>query len=79
MSETEKLLTALYELQDKWEKDEFRKPFLTCAEAQKYMGVSDKYMKKLRDNALVHFYRDGRLIWYKRTDLEKFILKHKVI
>lgn len=79
MSDIEKLLAALYELQDKWRNDEFQKPFLTCAEAQRYLGVSDKYMKKLRDNALVHFYRDGRLTWYKRSDLEKYILSHKVI
>lgn len=79
MSEVDKLLTALYDLQDRWEKSEFQKPFLTCAEAQRYLGVSDKYMKKLRDNAQIHFYRDGRLTWYKRSDLEKYILNHKVI
>lgn len=79
MSEVERLLSALYTLLEKWEASEFQKPFLTCAEAQKYLGVSDKYIKKLRDNALIHFYRDGRLTWYKRTDLDKFILKHKVL
>lgn len=79
MSEVERLLSALYTLLEKWEANEFQKPFLTCAEAQKYLGVSDKYIKKLRDNALIHFYRDGRLTWYKRTDLDKFILKHKVL
>ena len=55
------------------------KRWLSKQEAMAYLGVSDKYLTKLRNNAEVLFSQDGKMIWYDLASLDRFVLKHKVI
>ena len=45
----------------------------------KYLGVSDKYLKKLRDEAMVSFSMYGNMIWYDIHSIDRFVLSHKEI
>lgn len=54
------------------------KRWLNKQEAMAYLGVSEDYLKKLRDDASVSFSQDGRMIWYELASLDRFILKNKV-
>lgn len=54
-----------------------QKRWLNKEEAMKYLGVSDKYLKKLRDEAMLSFSMYGNMIWYDINSIDKFILRHK--
>lgn len=67
----QKFIGKVVDIQKKW---------LSAAEAKAYLGCSDDFLRKLRDEALVSFSQFGRnMYWYELNSLEKFILKHKVI
>lgn len=56
------------------------KEWLSGEEAKKYLGCSDEFLQKLRDNALIGFSRFGhKMYWYELSSIKKFLLKHKVI
>ncbi|MEG1861214.1 MAG: helix-turn-helix domain-containing protein [Bacteroidaceae bacterium] len=55
------------------------KTWLSASEAKKFLGCSDKYLQKLRDNAKVSFARDGKMIFYNLHSIELFLNKIKVI
>lgn len=55
------------------------KRWLNKDEAMAYLGVSDDFLKRLRDEALVSFSQFGnRQIWYDLASLDRFIIKNKV-
>lgn len=42
----------------------------------KLLGVSDSYLRKLRDNGHLGFSRHGDKYWYTRKDVEQFLKKY---
>lgn len=56
------------------------KKWLSKEEAKKYLGCSDEFLRKLRDNALVSFARFGsKMYWYELSSIDKFIARNKVV
>lgn len=55
------------------------KRFLSNREAQKYLDVGEEFMKSMRDNAKIHYYKIGRRIFYKVSDLNELIERAQVI
>ena len=55
------------------------KTYLSTAELKKYLDCSDEFVEKLRNEAKLSFFRMGNKIWYLKNEVDKIILKHKVI
>lgn len=54
-----------------------QKAWLSKHEAMKYLGVSDKYLKKLRDEAQIDFSAYGNMIWYSLKSIDRFLARNK--
>lgn len=57
---------------------EIDKVWLSNREAQKYLDVSSEFMKSLRLNGELHFYKVHNTVFYKKSDIDKIIEKNKV-
>lgn len=53
--------------------------WLTTERACDYLGVSRDFLENLRNKAELSFYQVGRTIFYSVTDIDRLILKNKVI
>lgn len=53
--------------------------WLTTERACDYLGVSRDFLDNLRDQAHLSFYKVGRTIFYHIEDIDKLILKNKII
>lgn len=53
--------------------------WLTTERACDYLGVSRDFLDNLRDRAELSFYKVGHTIFYSITDIDRLILKNKVI
>ncbi len=57
----------------------FRKRIYTIKEASKVIGVSESYIQKLISSKQIpHSKPTGKLIFIKRRDLEKFLMKNYI-
>ncbi|WP_281980727.1 helix-turn-helix domain-containing protein [Tenacibaculum mesophilum] len=57
----------------------FRKRIYTIKEASKVIGVSQSYIQKLISSKQIpHSKPTGKLIFIKRRDLEKFLMKNYI-
>ncbi|MBR5147758.1 MAG: DNA-binding protein [Bacteroidaceae bacterium] len=54
------------------------KMWLSNRETKAYLDCADEYLKKLRDNALVTFARDGKMIWYLKSSIDEYLQKHAI-
>lgn len=54
------------------------KRWLNKQEAMAYLGVGEDYLAKLRNEAKISFYQEGRMIWYDLASIDRFVLKNKV-
>lgn len=55
------------------------KDVLTTSEAAQYLGIGKAYLYKLTSANRIPFYRpEGKMIFFKRTDLESFLLRNRV-
>lgn len=53
------------------------KPF-TLPQASEYLGVSKSHLYKLTyQNLIVHFKPNGKKIYFKRSDLDKYIFRNR--
>lgn len=53
------------------------KKWLNKEEAKNYLGCSDDFLQKLRDEAQVTFARYGnKMYWYELASIEKFLQSH---
>lgn len=61
------------------ENNELRlKEFLTLTEAANYAGISKSFLYKLTSQKQISFYRPAiKLIYFKRTELEEWILNNR--
>lgn len=55
-----------------------QKRWLNKQEAMAYLGVGEDYLAKLRNEAKISFYQEGRMIWYDLASIDRFVLKNKV-
>lgn len=57
----------------------FLKPILTFKEACRYTGLSKSWLyKKTRNGEVAHYKPDGKRIYFKRSELENWLLRNKV-
>lgn len=56
-----------------------QKIWLNAAEAKAYLGCSDDFLQKLRDEALISFSRFGnKMYWYDVNSINKFLEKNRI-
>ena len=56
-----------------------QKEVLTFAEAARYSGISKSYLYKLTSTNQIPFSKpSGKLVFFRRTDLEAWLLKNRV-
>ena len=51
---------------------------MNTIEAMLYLGVSIRTLQLFRDNGVVKFSQYGKIIWYRKEDLDQLILDHRV-
>jgi propanediol utilization protein len=56
-----------------------RKEFLTTKDLKDDFGISHELQQYYRDQHLLSYSQEGRKIWYKTTDVEKFINDRKIL
>ena len=55
------------------------KIWLSNKEAQTYLGMSEDFFTRLRNEAKIHYYRIGRCVFYNKQDIDDLVLKNKII
>ena len=58
---------------------EVQKIWLSKDEAKAYLGCSDDFLARLRNEALVSFSQFGKMIWYDINSINMFLARNKVI
>lgn len=59
---------------------QIEKVWLTSKEAQKYLGVSKDFLAERRRRGEIPFFQYGnKQTWFRKHDLDRFILRNKVI
>lgn len=58
---------------------EVHKIWLSKDEAKAYLGCSDDFLARLRNEALVSFSQFGKMIWYDINSINRFLARNKVI
>lgn len=54
------------------------KEILNFNEATQYLGVSKSYLyKKTSTNSITHFCPEGKRIYFKRSDLDQWLLRNR--
>ena len=53
--------------------------WLNTAEAEKYLGCKERFLRNLRSTGQLHFYKIGGHVLYDIADLDKLVIKNKVI
>lgn len=74
------VLSILCEIKSLIEKDiSLRKDHFNFKEACLYLGVSNSYLYKLTSaNEITYFCPTGKLIYFKRSDLESWLTKNRI-
>ena len=52
---------------------------MSTTEAEKYLGCKERFLRNLRSTGQLHFYKIGGHILYEVSDLDKLVLKNKVV
>lgn len=55
------------------------KIWLNRDEAMAYLGCSDDFLARLRNEAQVSFSQFGKMIWYDINSINRFLARNKVI
>jgi excisionase family DNA binding protein len=58
---------------------EVEKQWFTTKDAMKYLGMSRDFFDGLRKSAEITYYQVGRIVFFNKHDLDKFMTKHKVV
>ncbi len=58
---------------------EVDKVYFSNKEAAAYLGVTIEFLKTLRENALISFYKVRNTVFYKKTELDRMIERNKII
>ncbi len=52
---------------------------LNTSEAEKYLGCKERFLRNLRSTGQLRFYKVGGHILYDISDLDKLVLKNRVV
>ncbi|WP_010520905.1 helix-turn-helix domain-containing protein [Aquimarina agarivorans] len=76
----EQIIKELQELKNLMQEQQIHhKEILSLKEAAKYLGISKSTLYKMTfDNRISHYKPSGKLIYFKKQDLEQYLLKYKV-
>ena len=55
------------------------KVWLSREEAKAYLGISDDYLKDIRDAGEIGFARYKNTVWYDLRSIERFMLRNTVV
>ena len=74
------IISLLIEIRDSLkEKNILNKEFLTIEEASAFLGVSTSCIYKITSQKKVTYYKpSGKLIYFKRDDIEQFVLSNPI-
>ena len=55
------------------------KRWLNNIEAEKYLGCKERFLRNLRSTGQLRFYKVGGHVLYDVSDLDKLVLRNKVV
>lgn len=55
------------------------KRWLNNTEAEKYLGCKERFLRNLRQAGQLRFYKIGGHVLYEISDLDKLVLKNRVV
>lgn len=58
---------------------EVEKVWLSNTETQRYLGVSQAFLKRLRQNGAVPFYKVGGKVFYRKRDIDRLVTRGRVV
>lgn len=58
---------------------EVEKIWLSSKEVQWYLGIGKDFLDNLRETGRIQYYKVGRTIFYRKTDIDKLIERNRVI
>lgn len=53
--------------------------WLTNRDAQSYLGVSPDFLKRLRAEARIPFYKVGGTVFYRKRDIDRIVERGRVV
>ena len=53
--------------------------WLTTKRAQEYLGVSRKFIDRLKDEAQIPFYKVRGTIFYRKADIDRLVKENRII
>lgn len=56
-----------------------QKRWLNNKEACRYLGCKERFLRNLRLSGQLHFYKVGGLVIFDISDLDKLVIKNKVV
>lgn len=59
--------------------DKVLKRWFNNKEAESYLGCKERFLRNLRLTGKLHFYKIGGHVLYDVNDLDKLVLKNKVV
>lgn len=60
-------------------REALEKKWVSTKELMAYLGVSEDYIKDLRDNAVIPFYKLRRKVFYKISEIDRLLEKGRVV
>lgn len=65
-------------MQDNSRVQEVAKIYLSNAEAQAYLGVGSDFFKALRADGRLPYYKVGKMVFYRKSAIDKLVESGKV-
>lgn len=59
--------------------NEIPKRWLNSHEAERYLGCKERFLRNLRQTGQLRFYKVGGHVLYEVSDLDKIVIKNKVV
>lgn len=59
--------------------EKIAKIWLTTAEMQEYLGVSQDTIQRMRNSGEISFSKFGNTIWHEKESVDSFIRRHRVV
>jgi excisionase family DNA binding protein len=80
----EKLLTELMQRMDRLEQmmgqnNLMKKDILNAPEATQFLGIKRSTLYKLTSTKVISFFKRGKMLYFKRAELEKYLTEIRVI
>ncbi len=63
---------------EKTRKTEIEKTWLSSKEAQAYLGMSPDFLKDLRQDGMLAYYKIRNAVFYRKADIDRLVEKGRV-